>query len=73
MPDPVIWYMIVAVGATTAALVAVFKRYANFIERENKRIWDLYKTETTALKNRIACLEGQVKKLLDKFLGATDE
>ena len=72
MPDPVIWYMAIAVGATTTALVCIFKKYASFIEEENARIWKLYETETGALKDRIICLEGQVKKLLDKFLGASD-
>ena len=72
MPDPMIWYMIVAIGATTAALVVVFNKYANFIEKENKRIWKLYETETGTLRKRVLCLEAQVKKLLDKFLGAGD-
>jgi len=64
------WQFIVAIGAVTAALVFVFRLYVHRVESENKRVWALYESHTTELKERIQFLESEqvrLNKLITKF------
>ena len=57
------WQFIIAIAAVTGALVFVFRLYVKRVEAENKRVWELYRTDTTRFQRRIAILEGEVTKL----------